>query len=175
LGDVFYTRRIGDRTYKGAYVVDSLQSTGNEVLSAPSQAQLINAMKVSGRTKKGLGIGVFNAIEQRAEVRFRDSLGVERAALAHPFSNYNVLVFSQNLRNNGNLSLVNTQVFRPEVKALNNVTHTQLSLFSKDRMYNLVGMVMRPFYRLERYKEISRIILIIMNVLIATIRMNLVS
>ena len=139
LGDVFYTRRIGDRTYKGAFVVDSLQSTGNEVLSAPSQAQLINAMKVSGRTKKGLGIGVFNAIEQRAEVRFRDSLGVERKALAHPFSNYNVLVFSQNLRNNGNLSVVNTQVFRPEVKALNNVTHMELSLFNKDRMYNLVG------------------------------------
>ncbi len=139
LGDVFYTRRIGDRTYKGAFVVDSLQSTGNEVLSAPSQAQLINAMKVSGRTKKGLGIGVFNAIEQRAEVRFRDSLGVERKALAHPFSNYNVLVFSQNLRNNGNLSCVNTQVFRPEVKALNNVTHMELSLFNKDRMYNLVG------------------------------------
>ncbi len=139
LGDVFYTRRIGDRTYKGEYVVDSLQSTGNEVLSAPSQAQLINAMKVSGRTKKGLGIGVFNAIEQRAEVRFRDSLGVERKALAHPFSNYNVLVFSQNLRNNGNLSVVNTQVFRREVKALNNVTHMELSLFNKDRMYNLVG------------------------------------
>jgi hypothetical protein len=139
LGDVFYTRRIGDPTYKGEYVVDSLQSSGNEVLSAPSQAQLINAMKVSGRTKRGLGIGVFNAIEQRAEVKFRDSLGAERTALAHPFSNYNVLVFSQNLRNNGNLSLVNTQVFRPEVKALNNVTHTELSLFSKDRMYNLVG------------------------------------
>lgn len=139
LGDVFYTRRIGASTYKGSFVVDSLQNTGNEVESAPSQAQLINAMKVSGRTKKGLGIGVFNAIEQRSEVRYRDSLGLERTVMAHPFSNYNVLVFSQNLSNNGNLAIVNTHVLRPEVRALNNVTHVQLSLFSKSRRYNLVG------------------------------------
>ncbi len=138
IGDLFYTRRIGGPTMKGAYLVDSLQSTGNTVTSASAQAQLINASKISGRTKKGLGIGVFNAVEKRSFVTYKDSLGNEREILAHPLTNYNIFVLSQNLRNNGNISYLNTNVYRPELKQFANANDFQTTLLNKNRTYSLL-------------------------------------
>lgn len=139
IGDVFYSRRIGSNTYQGDAKVDSLQAAGREVVTAPGLAQLVNATKISGRTKKGLGIGFFNAIEKASYVVYKDSLGNLRETLAHPFSNYNVLVFSQNMKNNGNFSLINTNVLRPEVDLLANVTNAEFTLFTKNRTYSLTG------------------------------------
>jgi hypothetical protein len=135
IGDLFYTRRIGGSTLNGAFLVDSLQQTGNTVNSAASQAQLINATKISGRTKRGLGIGVFNAVENRSFVTYTDSTGNERELLAHPVTNYNVFVLSQNLKNNSNVSLLNTNVFRPEIDQVSNVTNVQTLLLTKNRKY----------------------------------------
>jgi hypothetical protein len=122
ISDLFYTRRIGAPTLFGATRVDSLQQVGLDVHSAAGQAQLVNATKVSGRTKSGLGIGVFNAVEKRSVITYTDSSGIERELLAHPLTNYNVLVLSQNLKNNSNISFVNTNVLRPEVEQLSNVS-----------------------------------------------------
>lgn len=137
IGDLFYTRRIGAATYRGAQVVDSLTAAGTEVVTAPSQAQLINATKISGRTGKGLGVGVFNAIEKRSTVTYRDSTGAEHEILAHPLTNYNVFVLSRNLNNNNNISLLNTNVYRPELNMLANVSTAEATVFSKKRKYSL--------------------------------------
>ena len=57
-GDFFYTRRVGN-TPVGRGNVSLLE---NEVLiSNPSTVNMLNAIKVSGRTKNGLGLGVFKA------------------------------------------------------------------------------------------------------------------
>lgn len=122
IGDLFYTRRIGAPTLFGSERVDSLQQEGLDVTSAASQAQLINATKISGRTKSGLGIGVFNAVEKRSVITYTDSSGIESELLAHPLTNYNVLVLSQNLKNNSNVSFVNTNVLRPETDQISNVS-----------------------------------------------------
>ncbi|HLP53865.1 MAG TPA: DUF5916 domain-containing protein [Fluviicola sp.] len=138
IGDLFYTRRIGGNTLFGSYLVDSLQTQGYSVTSASAQAQLINASKISGRTKKGLGIGVFNAIEKRSYITYKDSLGNEREVLAHPLTNYNIFVLSQNLRNNGNISYLNTNVYRPELKQFSNANDFQTTVLTKSRKYSLL-------------------------------------
>lgn len=140
IGDLFYTRRIGGPTLFGSQLVDSLQSTGNTVTSAAAQAQLVNASKISGRTKKGMGLGVFNAVEKRSYITYTDSLGNKREILAHPLTNYNILVLSQNLRNNGNFSILNTNVYRPELKQFANASNFETTLLTKKRKYSLFLM-----------------------------------
>jgi len=135
LGDLFYTRRIGAPTLNGATVADSLQQEGSVILAAASQAQLVNATKISGRTKKGLGIGVFNAVEKRSYIRYVDSMGNEREALAHPLTNYNVFVLSQNLKNNGNVSFINSNVLRADVKQIANVSCLQGRVLTSNRKF----------------------------------------
>lgn len=138
IGDIFYTRRIGDNTLYG-YRADSLQAEGNKITSAPNLAQLVNATKVSGRTKSGLGVGVFNAIEKRTHIEYEDTLGEKHQVLAHPMSNYNVFVLSQNLKNNNSVSFINSNVFRPEVNAISNVSSAEFQVLSKKRIYSLFG------------------------------------
>lgn len=137
IGGLFYTRRIGAPTLNGEYVADSLQATGNVVTAAAGQAQLVNASKISGRTKKGLGIGVFNAVEKRSYITYVDSMGNEREALAHPLTNYNVFVLSQNLKNNKNVSFINTNVYRADSRQTGNVSGLLTQLFTKDRKFGL--------------------------------------
>lgn len=110
-GGLFYSRRIGSSPINGGRVYDGL-SDGDEIIDNPNTTQLLNATKVSGRTKKGLGIGVFNAITRETEARIRRSDGSEEVIQTAPASNYNVLVFDQNLKNNSSISLVNTNVMR---------------------------------------------------------------
>lgn len=136
IGDLFYSRRIGAETTKGGFLVDSLSQTGNTVESAPSQAQLVNATKLSGRTKFGLGIGIFNAVEKRSYVTYTDSSGNKREALAHPLTNYNVFVLSQNLKGNSNVSLVNTNVYRPDLNQFANVSGLESLLLTKNQKYS---------------------------------------
>lgn len=138
IGDIFYSRRIGDNTLNG-YRADSLQEAGNKITSAPNLAQLVNATKISGRTKSGLGIGVFNAIEKQTNIEYEDSLGNKHEILSHPTSNYNVFVLSQNLKNNNSISFINSNVFRPEINALSNVSSAEFQVLTKNRMYALFG------------------------------------
>lgn len=139
IGDIFYSRRIGAETYMGARVVDSLRSEGREIVAAPALAQLVNATKITGRTKDGLGLGFFNALEKRSYITYKDSSGVVREKLAHPFSNYNVFVVSQNLKNSGNISVINSNVIRKDVDVFSNVTAAQLLLLTKSRKFSLTG------------------------------------
>ena len=63
-GKLFYSRRIGGSLLDEDAVYDSaVDSLGEEVVDIPEKSRLLNAFKISGRTKKGTGIGIFNAIE----------------------------------------------------------------------------------------------------------------
>ena len=139
IGDIFYSRRIGAETYMGAQVVDSLQNSGNEIVAAPALAQLVNATKITGRTKSGLGLGFLNAIEKRSFVTYKDTNGVVREKLAHPLSNYNVFVLSQNLKNSGNISFINSNVLRKDIDVLSNVSSVQFLKLAKNRKFSFAG------------------------------------
>lgn len=136
IGGVFYSRRIGAAPYKFFGVRDQLKE-GETIVSNPDVAPLINGTKVSGRTKSGLGIGVFNSIEGRLDATIADSLGNQRQVETHPYTNYNVFVLSQNLANNSTVSFVNTNVTRIGKDRDANVSVVDANMYSKSGEYRL--------------------------------------
>ena len=99
-GGLFYSRRVGGNPI-GQYSVGGALSANEELITNPSTSQLINASKISGRTGKGLGIGIFNAIAKETFATARNTeTGEEREISTSPLTNYNVIVLDQNLKNN---------------------------------------------------------------------------
>jgi hypothetical protein len=137
-GNVFYSRRVGSIPDHHLSVSDSLLP-GEFITENPARTNLINATKLSGRTNQGLGIGVFNAISTATFATLSDTLGNVRRIKTQPFSNYNMFVLDQNLRNNSYLSLYNTNVYKGRDHYIANVTGTQFQLFNKPSTYAVYG------------------------------------
>ena len=137
IGGLFYSRRVGGNPFYGDRAFDLDESKGEYLTENATQAPLYNGSKISGRTKNGLGIGFFNAVEGRTTATIKDSLGNSRTVETNPLTNYNVSVFSQNLVNNGRIAVINTNVTREGSARDANVSAISSSLFSKDRDYNL--------------------------------------
>lgn len=136
IGNVFYSRRIGGNPFYGQQLDQQLDAAkGETVSSTVSRTPLLNASKVSGRTTSGLGIGVFNAVEGRTEAVITDDTGNSRKVETNPLTNYNVTVFSQNLKNNGRLSFLNTNVIREGDARDANVSVIDSRVFSNDRNF----------------------------------------
>jgi hypothetical protein len=109
-------------------------------LENPQQSQLLNATKISGRNKNGLGVGFFNAIENNEQALIRNQETNEtRIVETNPLTNYNVLVFDQVLRNNSFLTLTNTNVTRASNSRDANVSKVDFQLADKSNKYALVG------------------------------------
>lgn len=140
IGDVFYTRRVGGTPFNQRDASATL-GQGEYVKSNPSVAPLLNATKFSGRTKGGLGIGFFNAIERETYAIVADSLGNERRILTNPWTNYNVTVFSQNLKNNSSVSFLNTNVTRLGEDRDANVSVGSANLFSDDGSHQITSTI----------------------------------
>ncbi len=109
IGDIFFSRRIGGPPSGSGDLGEN-----EEVLDEfPGNVDLINSIKVSGRTKNKLGIGVLNSVTASTEIRVQDTLtGETRDVVVEPITNYNVLVFDQQFNQNSSISLVNTNVLR---------------------------------------------------------------
>ena len=135
-GDLFYSRRIGSNPNYFA----SLNISGRDsIIKSSSEAKLINATKISGRTAKGLGIGLFNAVTNRMEATIQDSLGNRRIVENQPLTNYNILVFDQTLKNNSSVSFINTNVLRKGSAYDANVSAVDFSLNDKKNVWNVKG------------------------------------
>ncbi len=136
---LFYSRRIGGYPVNYDLPYDELKN--NEYIKDnPTSTQLYNATKLSGRTKKNLGIGVFNATSANTYATISDSLGNERKVLTQPLANYNVIVFDQALKNNSYISLINTNVTREGKTSYNaNVTGTEFKFANKSIKYGVFG------------------------------------
>lgn len=138
-GGLFYSRRVGGRPLHYYDVYDNL-AFNEEVKSNPTESQLINATKVSGRTSRGLGIGVFNAISAHEYVTIVNvETGEKRSYLTSPLTNYNIVVFDQNLPNNSYCTLINTNVWREGADYEANVTGTRFQLRNKMQSYAVDG------------------------------------
>lgn len=138
-GDLFYSRRIGGAPVNYGDAYTNLDST-EIVESNPSTTRLLNATKFSGRTNDGLGIGVFNAITATTHATIYDTLsGERRTVVTNPFTNYNVFVLDQNLKNNSSVMLVNTNVLRNGSTYDANVTTAGFNLYTKDQEYQTYG------------------------------------
>lgn len=131
-GNVFYSRRIGGVPLLRGNLYSSLQE-GEAVTEDPGVSKLINATKISGRGAKGLGIGLLNAVTRATYGTISDSLGRTRQVLTDPLTNYNVFVADQQLRNNGYVSVINTNVLRDGDTYDANTTAIDLVVNNKKR------------------------------------------
>ena len=112
-GDLFYSRRIGSRPIEYGSVYAQYDNTNEKIKENPEKAQLINAVKISGRSKNGLGIGFFNAITNKTYAKIENiNTHKIRELLTNPTTNYNVLVLDYNYSGNSSVSLINTNVTR---------------------------------------------------------------
>ena len=138
-GNIFYSRRIGGRPKDANDVYNHVDS--NEVVDYnPLETQLINATKISGRTKKGLGIGFFNAMTGAIDAEIKDTLtGETKKYRTQGFTNYNMFVLDQTLKNNSFISLANTNVLHAEENYNANVTATEFCIMNKENSYQIAG------------------------------------
>ena len=162
-GGLFYSRRVGatpigfgevsGQLRAGFREADGSRHKGEFVADNPGTTRLLNATKVSGRTSKGLGIGVFNALSNDVYATLQDSTsGARREVLTQPFSNYNIVVLDQSLKNNSYVSLVNTNVTRAGSTYDANVTGGLFRFANKANRYALDG---RVIYSNRRGKEFN--------------------
>ncbi|MEI7981207.1 MAG: DUF5916 domain-containing protein [Bacteroidota bacterium] len=138
-GGVFYSRRIGNQP-KGYDKVYGELGKNETVTENPSQTKLLNATKISGRTPGGLGIGIFNAISGNTWATVTDTLtGESHRFLTQGFTNYNMVVLDQNLKNNSYLDLLNTNYFMPTEGYTANVSGTTFKFANKKYTYAFFG------------------------------------
>ncbi|MBH8558260.1 DUF5916 domain-containing protein [Hymenobacter negativus] len=151
-GGLFYSRRVGAQPLgfgsvdgqlrTGSTDQDGKRHAGEFIVQNPGITRLLNATKVSGRTSKGLGVGIFNAISNDVYATVQDSTtGQRRDILTQPLSNYNIVVLDQSLKNNSYVSLVNTNVTRAGATYDANVTGGLFRFATKANTYALDGRV----------------------------------
>ncbi len=134
-GNLVYSRRIGESISTAATISDE-----EEFLENPSKVNLLNALKISGRTKSGLGIGVLNAITEKTEAVIKNNTtGEIRNVEIEPLANYNVVVLDQRFRKNSSVSFINTNVTRNGDYRDANVSALLFDLNTKKNTYNLSG------------------------------------
>lgn len=134
--NLFYSRRVGGEPIHKNRLVEELDSN-ETIIYNPTVTQLYNASKLSGRTKKGTGIGIFNALTAPMDAQVKDTLtNAIRLIETGPFSNYNVFVIDQNLKNNSSVTFTNTNVTRKGVVYDANVSALGGNLYTKGQKYN---------------------------------------
>ena len=136
--DVFYSRRIGGKPI-GFDDVESQLEVGEEIVNNPLESRIINATKISGRTKSGLGIGFLNAITNKTYATVKNEEGVERQIQTAPLINYNVIVLDQSLKNNSYVNFTNTNVTRADQYPDANVSAAKFKFADKKNRYAVGG------------------------------------
>ena len=138
-GDIFYTRRIGSQP-EGYYDVYDSIGEDESIIENPINTQLINATKISGKTRKKLGVGIFNAVTSNTWAEAQNNItGEKRKILTEAWTNYNMLVLDQALKNNSYVSFYNTNVLRYDNSYSANVTGSEFKLANKSNMYAVRG------------------------------------
>lgn len=153
-GDLFYTRRIGDQPIN--YIYSSDLEDDEVILDNPNKVNMLNAIKVSGRTEGGLGIGFFNAITERTKAKIgiaetddngdiiydpngNPNILDSYETVTEPLANYSVIVFDQQFNKNSFVSLTNTNVFREGSSRDANATALMYFLSDKKNTHNVNG------------------------------------
>ncbi len=82
-GDIpYYSRRIGSTpSFSNPYLDWSLSDM-------PDRTTILGAAKLTGKSKKGLSVGLVNGLTASASGRARDEAGVEKEIEVSPLSNY---------------------------------------------------------------------------------------
>jgi Domain of unknown function (DUF1083). len=120
--NLFYSRRIG------RYPHNSPELTGNEHADIPEATTILGAMKLSGKTKKGLSIGVLESVTSN-ENAVIDNKGVRRKESVEPMTNYFVGRLQQDFNKGetvlgGIVTAVNRDITNPALNYLPSAAYT---------------------------------------------------
>jgi len=134
-GNLFYSRRIG------GYPSSEPELKENEkITDYPSTVDLLNAIKISGRTKKGLGIGFLNALTEKTYATIKDTVAMTtRKEVIEPLANYNIIVLDQRFNQNSSVTFINTNTLRDGNFRDANVAGLLFDLNTKKNSYSLNG------------------------------------
>jgi hypothetical protein len=138
---LFYSRRVG-AVPPGYYdVLDMASADSNlQIVKNPALTQLYNAIKLSGRTKNKLGIGVFNAITAPMHAILRNKTTKEETRIeTSPLANYNLFVLDQALKGRSYLTLTNASTIRNSNGRDANVSAFDFALYDKRNAHVLQG------------------------------------
>ena len=130
----FYSRRIGqvsDYYYYHAGDHDSL-------VHIPSTTQLLNATKITGRSKNNVSVGVLNAVTGNT---YADNVGADGSVsqkLIDPLTNFNVVSVSKIYKNSSQVEFFNTNVVRAAGGRDANVATAHAALLNKKASYGLL-------------------------------------
>ena len=137
-GDLFFSRRIGNAPVGRDDVEDAYDE--EEIVSNPDEVKVLNAVKVTGRSQKGLGLAVLNAVTEETFAIIQDTITGETSKVkTEPLANYNVFVIDQEFNKNSSIALVNTNVLREGSFRDANVTSLVFRLANKANSYRLSG------------------------------------
>ena len=138
-GRLFYSRRIGGQPTDYNLVYGELQPH-ETVTENPENIKLINAVKITGRTQKGLGIGFLNAITNKTEATLKDTItGNTRQILTEPYTNYNVFVIDYSFNKASSIGFINTSVIRQGHYRDANVSGINYNLLFNHNTLNIGG------------------------------------
>jgi len=134
-GNLLYSRRIG-----GEPTTVPITSDVEEITNYPSTVNLINAVKISGRTEKGLGVGFLNAVTEKTQATiFNNDTQEVRKEVIEPLTNYNMIVLDQRFNQNSSVSFVNANTTRNGNFRDANASALVYDLNTKENTYNLYG------------------------------------
>lgn len=153
-GGLFYSRRIGGRPSMSVNTVNNNLDAEEEIEKYPSKVNLLNALKVSGRTKSGLGIGLLNAITEKTYADIVNNVtGQKRKVLVEPLANFNIIALDQRFRKNSSISFVNTNVTRDGEFRDANVSALVWDLNTKENTHTLTGNFKYSY--INSYKDLD--------------------
>ncbi|HEY1112265.1 MAG TPA: DUF5916 domain-containing protein [Chitinophagaceae bacterium] len=138
---LFYSRRIG-ATPAGYGRIENRYgyNPDYDIIKNPSVTKLYNAVKLSGRTKSKLGIGVFNAVTAPMEARVRHVASKQDTLIqTEPLTNYNIIVIDKAFKGRSSVTFTNTNVLRSSSARDANVLALDWALYTKNNKYSLSG------------------------------------
>ncbi|NLJ06123.1 MAG: carbohydrate binding family 9 domain-containing protein [Sphingobacteriales bacterium] len=134
---IFYSRRIGGEPLN--YNDVETQPDFFAMKSNPDKTRLINALKISGRSSSGLGMGIFNAITSRSLATYYDKDSNIKEFVTQPLTNYNILVLDQTFKNRSYIGIINTNYYNKEKMA--DVVASDYSFEDKNNVFRLSGNI----------------------------------
>lgn len=134
-GAYLYTRRIGGVPIHK----NNFQLGANEtVVNNPISSNILNLIKVTGKSKSGLSIGVLNGITAKSEAEIKSTTtGEIRKTITNPITNYNAIVLDKTLKNNSSLTLINNSVLRNGKDYDANLSALLYRWYNKKRTYSM--------------------------------------
>lgn len=135
-GNLFFSRRIGQLPSGFNAINNELRN--NEIITLnPLQSPLLNAVKITGRSKSKLGVGFLNAITKETSASILDTINFnERRIISESLTNYNMIVIDKQYGANSSFYFSNASTLRSGSFTDANVTAVGINHYDKKNIYN---------------------------------------